>query len=65
VSVHLSAAAGGRATEAAITYRLTSLSTAGDGALDAFAAGFPEMLAEWERRIDTYRTRQPSHGDGQ
>ena len=65
VSVQLSAAAGGRATEAAITYRLTSLSTAGDGALQTFAAGFPEMLAEWERRIDTYRTQQPSHGDGQ
>jgi hypothetical protein len=65
VSVQLSAAAGGDATEAAIGYRLTSLSPAGDRALEAFATGFTEMLAEWERRIDTYRSQQPSYGDGQ
>ena len=50
VSVQLSAA-GGAATEATITYRLTSLSPAGDRALEAFAREFPGMLAEWERRI--------------
>jgi hypothetical protein len=65
VSVQLSAAAGGDATVAAVGYRLTSLSPAGDRALEAFAAGFTGMLAEWERRIDTYRTQRPSYGDGQ
>ena len=50
VSVRLSPA-GWNATEAQITYRMTSLSSHGDLLLEAFAAGFPEMLAEWERRI--------------
>jgi hypothetical protein len=45
------AAAGWNATEAQITYRMTSLSAAGDRLLQAFAAEFPTMLAEWERRI--------------
>ena len=65
VSVQLSAAAGGDATVATICYRLTSLSAAGDRALETFASGFAGMLAEWERRIDTYRTHGSSHGDGQ
>jgi hypothetical protein len=50
VSVRLSAAGEG-ATEATITYRLTSLSPAGDRTLAAFEAGFPRMLADWETRI--------------
>ena len=65
VSVQLSAAAGGDTTVASISYRLTSLSPEGDRALESFATGFTEMLAEWERRIDTYRTHRSSHGDGQ
>ena len=43
--------AGWNATEAEITYRMTSLSAAGERLLETFAAEFPEMLAEWERRI--------------
>ena len=50
VSVQLSAA-GEVATEATVTYRLTSLSPAGDRTLAAFEAEFPRMLAEWETRI--------------
>ena len=65
VLIQLSGAAGGGATEAVISYRLTSLSPEGDRAVEAFATGFTEMLAEWERRIDTYRTQRPSNGDGQ
>jgi hypothetical protein len=50
VSVTLSAV-GERATEATVTYRLTSISPAGDRTLAAFEADFPGMLAEWETRI--------------
>jgi len=50
VSVRLSD--GGRsATDATVSYTLTSLSADGDRKLAAFATGFPAMLADWERRI--------------
>jgi hypothetical protein len=45
------APAGWNATEAQITYRMTALSAVGERLLHVFAADFPEMLAEWERRI--------------
>jgi hypothetical protein len=50
VSVRLTPS-GPAATAASITYRLTSLSAAGDTTLETFAAGFDGMLAEWERSI--------------
>ena len=50
VAVRLSDA-GGPSSRATISYKLTSLSADGDRKLEAFAAGFPAMLAEWERRI--------------
>jgi hypothetical protein len=39
----------GSTTRAHVTYDLTALGD--DEALDRFAAGFPAMLAEWERLI--------------
>jgi hypothetical protein len=45
------AARGADATDVTITYRLTALSEMGEAALDAFAAEFAGMLAEWERAI--------------
>jgi hypothetical protein len=45
------AAAGKGATEATVTYRLTSISPAGDSTLESFEAGFARMLADWETRI--------------
>jgi hypothetical protein len=50
VAVRLSDS-GGSSTDATISYALTSLSADGDRKLEAFAAGFPAMLGEWERRI--------------
>lgn len=50
VSVRLSPGAGGGA-DVAVSYRMTSLSAAGDEALRRFADGFDAMLASWERTI--------------
>ena len=50
VSVLLSPGDGG-GTEVSVSYRLTSLSPAGDEALRRFADGFDAMLASWERSI--------------
>ena len=58
VSVQLSPA-NPAAAAATITYRLTSLSPAGDRALETFAREFPGMLAEWERRIGYALTLVP------
>ena len=58
VSVRVSAVGDGTRSEATVTYRLTSLSPAGDRLLGTFAAAFPGMLAEWAQRIDTYRSQQ-------
>jgi hypothetical protein len=41
----------GAAAEVTVTYRLTSLSSAGDAKLAAFEAGFQEQIASWERSI--------------
>lgn len=43
--------AGWNASEVLITYRMTSLSAHADRLLEVFATEFPDMLAEWERRI--------------
>jgi hypothetical protein len=41
----------GEATRAEITYDLTALSTTAQAALQQFADGYDDFLAEWERRI--------------
>jgi hypothetical protein len=51
VSVRLTAAEAD-ASEVRVSYRLTSLSAAGDATLDAFASAFQDHLAAWERSID-------------
>ena len=38
-------------TDVTVTYRLTSLSTAGDRKLAAFEAAFADQIASWERSI--------------
>ena len=50
VSVRLTAA-GANASDVSIGYRLTALSDAGEEKLEAFAAGFQQMLATWEQSI--------------
>jgi hypothetical protein len=41
----------GAVTEVTVTYRLTSLSGAGDAKLAAFEAAFEDQIASWERSI--------------
>jgi hypothetical protein len=61
VSVRLSAA-GAAASDVTVSYGLTSLSSAADPTVDAFARAFPEMLAMWERSINTVLAETGSGG---
>jgi hypothetical protein len=61
VSVRVSAA-GVAASDVTVTYRLTSLSPAADATVDAFGRAFPEMLAMWERSINTVLAETGSGG---
>jgi hypothetical protein len=45
------------ATDVTVTYRLTSLSSAGDLKLAAFEASFPQQMASWERAIGALLSR--------
>ena len=61
VSVRVSAA-GAAASDVTVIYRLTSLSPAADATVDAFGRAFPEMLARWERSINTVLAETASGG---
>jgi hypothetical protein len=50
-------ALGDAATDVTVTYRLTSLSSAGDHKLAAFEATFQDQMASWERSISEARAR--------
>jgi hypothetical protein len=54
----------GEATRAIVTYELTALSEDGRRALDEFARGYPQYVAEWERLIAAAVTISRDRGSG-
>jgi hypothetical protein len=59
IEIRVSSAAGGHST-AEVSYALTSLSAAGDSAVDLFVETFPQRKPHWEQAINHYlRTGKP------
>lgn len=47
-------------TDVRVGYHLTALSPGAEDHLDAFDAGFDDMLAEWQRLLDAWCAGEPS-----